>query len=148
MEPSQGLPSEKAGLLLEQVGPNELVERGGRTRWEILREQLTGILTLILFAAAVISFALAQHPEDYIDGFVILAIIVLNAALGYTQEMKAEQSMAALKRMAVPTVRVRRNGRLQEITARELVPGDIVILETGNVIPADGRVLASQNMRV
>ncbi len=148
VEPSQGLASEKAVLLLEQVGPNELVERGGRTRWEILREQLTGILTLILFAAAVISFVLAQHPEEYIDGFVILAIIVLNAALGYTQEMKAEQSMAALKRMAVPTVRVRRNGQVQEITARELVPGDIVILETGNVVPADGRVVASQNLRV
>jgi Ca2+-transporting ATPase len=148
VEATQGLSAEQAGLLLEQVGYNELVERGGRTRWEILREQLTGILTLILFAAAIISFVLAQHPEEYIDGFVILAIIVLNAALGYSQEMKAEQSMAALKRMAVPTVRVRRAGKLQELSARDLVPGDIVILETGNVVPADGRVLASQNLRV
>ena len=143
-----GLSSAEAQARQEQYGPNELVEKGGRTKWQILRDQLTGILTLILFAAAVISFVLAEHPEEYIDGFVILAIIVLNAALGYTQELKAEQSMAALKRMAVPQVRIRRDGRVQEISARDLVPGDIVLLETGNVVPADGRVLESTNMRV
>ncbi|MBP1703710.1 MAG: pacL [Chloroflexi bacterium] len=143
-----GLSSAEAQARQEQYGPNELVEKGGRTKWQILRDQLTGILTLILFAAAVISFVLAEHPEEYIDGFVILAIIVLNAALGYTQELKAEQSMAALKRMAVPHVRIRRDGRVQEISARDLVPGDIVLLETGNVVPADGRVLESTNMRV
>ena len=140
----QGLGAEEARNRLVEFGPNELVERGGRTRWQILVEQLTGVLTLILFAAAIISMFLGE----YLDAVVILAIIVLNAALGFTQEYRAEQSMAALKRMAVPTVRVRRDSRLQEVSARDLVPGDIVILEAGNVVPADGRVLASVNLRV
>ena len=141
---TQGLPAEEVRQRQEQVGFNELVERGGRTRWQILVEQLTGILTLILFAAALVSIFLG----DYIDAVVILAIVVLNAALGYTQEYRAEQSMAALKRMAVPSVRVLRDGRVQEISARDLVPGDAVLLETGNVVPADGRVLESVNLRV
>src|SRR5690606_3907839 len=70
-----------------------------------------------------------------------------NGVLGYTQEYRAEQSMAALKKMSVPIVRVRRDGKLQEIGARDLVPGDIVVLETGNIVPADGRVISSVNMR-
>ena len=127
----------------QKYGRNELVERGGRTPWQILIEQLSGILTLILVGAAVISLFL----KEYIDAVVILAIVVLNAVLGFFQEYRAEQSMAALKRMAVPTVRVRRQGRTQEISANQLVPGDIVILETGNVVPADGRVLESINLR-
>jgi Ca2+-transporting ATPase len=127
----------------QKFGLNELVERGGRTRWQILVEQLSGILTLILVGAALISLFLGE----YIDAVVILAIVVLNAALGFFQEYKAEQSMAALKRMAVPTVRVRRQGGIQEISANQLVPGDIVILETGNVVPADGRVLEGVNLR-
>jgi Ca2+-transporting ATPase len=141
---SQGLTAEDVRRLQEQVGYNELVERGGRTRGQILVEQLTGILTLILFAAALVSIFLG----DYIDSVVILAIVVLNAALGYTQEYRAEKSMAALKRMAVPTVRVLRGGQVQEISSRELVPGDIVLLETGNLVPADGRVLESLNLRL
>jgi Ca2+-transporting ATPase len=140
----QGLSAGEAHRRFERHGPNELVERGGRTRWQILAEQLTGILTLILFAAAFISIFLG----DYIDAVVILAIVVLNAALGYTQEYRAEQSMAALKRLAVPTVRVLRDGQVQEISARQLVPGDVVLLETGNLVPADGRVLESVNLRL
>ena len=75
------------------------------------------------------------------DGGSSDAGVVLNAALGFVQESKAEQSMAALKRMSVPTVRVRRGGELKELSARALVPGDLVVLETGNVVPADGRLL-------
>ena len=85
---------------------------------------------------------------DWLDAVVILAIVVLNAALGFFQEYRAEQSMAALKRLAAPVVRVRRDGRVQEISARDLVPGDVVLLETGNVVPADGRLLQSSNLRV
>ena len=108
-----------------------------------MREQLLNVMTFILLAAAVLSVALG----DWIEAVVILAIVVLNAVLGYTQEHRAEQSMAALKRMSVPTVRVRRDGRVQEISSRDLVPGDVVLLETGNVVPADGRVLESVNLR-
>jgi Ca2+-transporting ATPase len=141
--PSQGLADAEAQKRLAEVGPNELVEKAGRTRWQIIREQLTGILTILLYVAIVISAALG----DWIEAVVILLIVVLNAILGYTQEYRAEQSMAALKRMAVPRVRVRRDGRVQEISARELVPGDIVLLETGNIVPADGRVISGANLK-
>ena len=139
-----GLSSAEAQTRLATVGPNELVERGGRTRREIIVEQLSGVLTILLFVAALVSAVLG----DWIEAVVILVIVVLNAVLGYVQEVKAEQSMAALKRMAVPRVRVRRDGKPQDISARELVPGDVVILETGNIVPADGRVLQSVNLRV
>jgi P-type E1-E2 ATPase len=141
---AQGLSQAGAQQRLAQIGPNELVEKGGRTRWSIIREQLTGVLTILLFVAALISAFLG----DWIEAVVILIIVVLNAVLGYTQEYKAEQSMAALKRMSVPKVRVRRGGQAQEVSAIDLVPGDVVILETGNIVPADGRVLQSVNLRV
>ena len=86
-----------------------------------------------------------QVLGDWIEAIAILIIVVLNGVLGYTQESRAEQSMEALKRMAVPIVRVRRDGQLREVSAREVVPGDVVILETGNIVPADGRVLSSAN---
>ena len=143
-DPASGLSSAEAQERLAKIGPNELVEKGGRTRKEIIVEQLTGVLTILLFIAALISAVLG----DWIEAVVIMIIVVLNAVLGYTQEYKAEQSMAALKRMAVPKVRVRRDGKIQEVSAGDLVPGDLVILETGNIIPADGRVLQSVNMRV
>jgi Ca2+-transporting ATPase len=141
---AQGLSPAEAQQRLAQVGPNELVEKGGRTRWSIIREQLTGVLTILLFVAALVSAFLG----DWIEAVVILIIVVLNAVLGYTQEYKAEQSMAALKRMSVPKVRVRRGGQMQEVSAVDLVPGDVVILETGNIVPADGRVVQSVNLRV
>ena len=144
IDPAQGLSDGEARRRLEKHGPNELTERGGRTKWQILVEQVTNILTLILIGAAVVSIFLG----DILDAVVILAIVVLNALLGFSQEHRAEQAMAALKRMAVPTVRVRRDGKVQEVSARDLVPGDVVLLETGNVVPADGRVLESVNMRV
>ncbi len=138
-----GLVTAEATQRLAHYGPNELVDRGGRTKWQILIEQFANILTLILIAAAIVSIFLG----DEIEAVVILAIVVLNGILGFTQEYRAEQSMAALKRMSVPTVRVRRDGSLQQVSARDLVPGDIVVLETGNVVPADGRVLQSVNLR-
>ena len=134
-----GLSAAEAVLRQERYGFNELVERGGRTRWQILLDQIKGVLTLILVGAALISIFL----EEYVDSVVILAIVVLNAILGFVQEYRAEQSMAALKRMAVPTVRVRREAHVQEVSALDLVPGDIVLLVTGNVVPSDGRVLLS-----
>src|SRR3989304_9713112 len=141
---TQGLTEEEARRRLEKYGLNELVARGVRTIWQIIWEQLTGILTLILAGAAVVSIILG----DMIDATAIAAIVILNAALGSSQEYKAEQSLAALKRMSVPTIRVRRNGRIEEVSALLLVPGDVVLLETGNVVPADGRVLESVNLRI
>jgi Ca2+-transporting ATPase len=141
---SGGLASAEVGQRNVQYGFNELVGKEERTRWQILAEQLSGVLTVLLLIAALISALLG----DWMEAIVILVIVVLNAVFGYLQEFKAEQSMAALKRMAVPMVRARRDGRIQEISARELVPGDVIVLETGNIVPADGRVLESINLRV
>ena len=140
---ASGLSDEEVNRRLAQYGPNELVERSGRSRWEILVEQFSNILTLLLIAAAIVSALLG----DWLEAVVILIIVVLNGVLGYVQESRAEQSMAALKKMSVPRVRVRRDTRVQEVSASSLVPGDVVILETGNVVPADGRMLYSMNLR-
>lgn len=143
-DPSQGLDEAEAKRRLEQYGPNELTEQEGRSPWRIILDQLKGVMILILFAAVLISIFLG----DYADAIAILAIIVLNAALGFQQEYKAERSMAALKKLAVPMVKVKRGGLVQELPSRLLVPGDIVLLETGNLVPADGRVLESINLRI
>ena len=95
-----GLSEQEAAARLEKYGPNQLTEQSGRSKWEILREQLSGIMVIILVVAAIVSVILG----DYADAVVILAIVVLNAALGFQQDYKAEQSMAALKQMAVPVV--------------------------------------------
>jgi Ca2+-transporting ATPase len=139
-----GLTAAEAARRLEEYGPNELVERGTKSPWAIFLEQFTGIMVVILMISATVSVFLGETT----DAIVILIIVVLNAVLGFTQEYKAERAMAALKRMAVPHVRVRRDGHLQEVTARELVPGDIIQLETGNSIPADARLLEAANLRV
>jgi Ca2+-transporting ATPase len=139
-----GLTTSTANLRLGQFGPNELVERGLQSPWIILWEQVTGLMVLILIAAAIVSGALG----DWKDAIVILAIVVLNALLGFSQEFRAEQAMAALKQLAVPRVKTRRDGHVAEVSARELVPGDIVLLEAGALVPADGRLLESVNLRV
>ena len=139
-----GLTNAEAAERLAEFGPNELVERGLKSPWRILWEQLTSTMVVILIIAAVVSAFLG----DFKDSIAILAIVIVNAILGFRQEYRAEQAMAALKKMAVPTVKVRREGHVHEISARELVPGDIVLLETGNLVPADCRLLESTNLRV
>jgi Ca2+-transporting ATPase len=141
---ANGLDDAQVARLREQYGPNELVERGLKSPWKILMEQLTGIMIIILLVSAAISVILGE----YTDAIVILVIVVLNAALGFSQEYKAEQAMAALKRMAVPKVKVRRGGHLQERPARELVPGDIIQLDAGDSVPADARLVESVNLRL
>jgi Ca2+-transporting ATPase len=140
----RGLSSQEAARRLEHYGFNELVETGRKSPWRILWEQMTSIMVVILIIAAVISLVLGE----YLDAVVITAIILINAAIGFQQEYKAEEAMSALKQMAVPVVKVRRDGHVSEISARELVPGDIVLLEAGNLVPADSRLVDSTNMRV
>ena len=127
-----------------EIGPNELVERGRKSPWRIVWEQLTATMVIVLIVAAILSAFLG----DYKDVIVILAIVALNAILGFTQEYRAERALAALKKMAVPIVRVRRSGKVQQVSARDLVPGDLVLLEAGAFVPADGRVLESVNLRI
>ncbi|MCB9422417.1 MAG: cation-translocating P-type ATPase [Ardenticatenaceae bacterium] len=141
---NNGLSNEEAKKRLQQYGVNELIEKGTKNPWLILWDQIKEIMVVILLVAAAVSAFL----REFNDVIVIMAIVILNAILGFTQEYRAEQAIAALKKLSVPTVRVRRNGRIEEISARELVPGDIVMLEAGNLIPADGRLLESINLKV
>lgn len=139
-----GLTAKQVNAQREKHGTNELIERGGRTPLQILWEQLTATMVLILIAAAVLAGLLGDTKNT----IAILSIVVLYALLGFVQEYRAEQAIAALKKMSVPNVRVIRDGKLQDLSARELVPGDIVQLETGNVIPADLRLLEAVNLRI
>lgn len=138
-----GLSSEEAGKRLERFGRNELEERGAVSSWRILLRQFQELMVIILIIAAIISLALGE----IIDTVVIMAIVFINAAIGYSQEQRAEEAMAALKKMAIPTVRVRRDGEVKEISSTDLVPGDIVLLEAGNVVPADGRMIEGANLK-
>jgi P-type Ca2+ transporter type 2C len=138
-----GLSTAEAQARLENYGPNELEERGMKSRWRILWEQFTEIMVVILVIAAIISVILGEMT----DAIVIMAIVVMNALLGYSQEARAEEAIAALKKMAVPTVRVKRDGHIVEVSAREIVPGDIIFLEAGNKVPADGRLVESANLQ-
>ena len=139
-----GLTAAEAKSRLAQFGLNELVEKGTKNPWLILLDQLRDAMVIILIIAALVSGFLGEVQ----DVIVILAIVILNAAIGFSQEYRAEQAIAALKKLAVPTVKVRRDGQLAEISARELVPGDVVLLEAGNLVPADGRLVKSVNLRV
>ncbi len=139
-----GLTDVEAQARIAQYGHNELIERGIKSPWRILLEQLAEPMVLILIAAAVVSGVLGELA----DVIVILLIVIVNAVIGVTQEYRAEQAIAALKKLAVPTVKVRRNGQPQSISSRDLVPGDIVRLEAGDFVPADGRILESANLRI
>lgn len=141
---AKGLSDDEAGARLEKYGPNALIERGMKSPWVILWEQLTGVMVVILLVAGLVSAVMGE----YTDAVVIAIIVVLNALLGLTQEYRAEKAMAALKRMSVPTVRIRRNGDVREIPSVDLVPGDIVLLEAGSLVPADCRLLEAANLRI
>ncbi len=140
-----GLSEEEVTVRRRRHGPNELIEHGVKSVWKILWEQLTSLMVLLLIGAALIS---GLALGEYEDAAVILVIVVLNALLGLHQEYKAEKAMAALKKMAGPKVRVRRDGEVREIPAKDLVPGDVLLLEAGNLVPADCRLIEAANLRI
>lgn len=144
VDAKRGLTTEEARKRLEQFGANELEERGGKKPLLILWEQFTSTMVLILIVAAVISAFLGKPLET----IAISAIVVLFALLGFTQEYRAERAIAALKQLAVPLVRVIRNGHTEQCSARDLVPGDIVLLEAGSAVPADLRLIESSSLMV
>ena len=139
-----GLSAAEAAARLAAHGPNELQETISRPAWKMLLAQFVEPMILILVAAAILSFFLG----DVTEGIAILAIVILFGVLGFIQEYRAEKAMAALKQMSSPVVRVRRDGSLREIPARDLVPGDVVQLEAGNVVPADLRLIEVVNLGV
>jgi len=139
----EGLTDEEAAERLQRFGPNQLKEGRLRSPLAVLGGQFTEVMVVVLLVAAVISFLTGQTT----DAIMILIIVILNAILGFTQEYRAERAMAALKELAVPSVKLRRNGQVREVDATRLVPGDVILLEAGAKIPADSRVLESVNLR-
>ncbi|MGB3309352.1 MAG: cation-translocating P-type ATPase [Nodosilinea sp.] len=132
-----------------QYGPNELEETGGRPAWRILLDQFTNIMLLMLVAVAVVSGVLSFRNQEFPkDAIAIFAIVILNGVLGYLQESRAEKALAALKQMASPSVLVQRDDRLQEVPSQDLVPGDIMLLEAGDQVAADGRLLEAVNLQL
>ncbi|MHB8091033.1 MAG: cation-translocating P-type ATPase [Syntrophales bacterium] len=141
---AKGLNEVEAQVRLRKYGPNELRERPRPGFFTLLLNQFNNFLVIILIVAAVVTVLLGE----YIDAIAITVIIVLNAVLGVFQESKAEQAIAALKKMAAPHAQVIRDGRQTSIPGRELVVGDIVLLEAGNFVPADMRLVESVNLKV
>jgi Ca2+-transporting ATPase len=144
VDPVTGLSSDEAVARHLHYGPNRLREAPPRSRWLLLADQFKGVLILVLIGAAI----LAAVIGDLTDAMVILAVVFINAFLGFSQEHRAEQSLAALKKMLAPTAEVRRDGQTMTLSAEELVPGDIVLLGSGDRIPADGRVIAAHSFEV
>ena len=146
----QGLTSQMAAERLAQKGRNELAETDGKKSlfWRFLA-QFDDFMILLLLGAAVVSVVISRlsGENDVLDAVMILGIVVLNAALGLFQESKAEKTLEALKKMAAPHARVIRDGIVREISAAEVVPGDLLLLETGDAVCADGRVVESRSLK-
>ncbi len=140
----QGLASEEADQRFQEAGPNQLAEVQPTTFWQMLWEQFNSFVVLLLLVAAAISALLG----DYIESAVIVTIVILNTTLGVLQERRAEQALAALRKLAAPEAHVIRDGHRQVISATRLVPGDVVLLETGNFVPADIRLFETVNLRI
>ena len=140
----KGLSEEEAVKRLEQYGSNELEHKKRRTIWNMLIDQFKDFMIIILIIAAVVSGLMGEIT----DAVIILAIVILNALMGVVQENKAEESLAALKKMAAPHAKVRRSGRPDVIDAAKLVPGDVVVLETGDFVPADLRLIETSNLKI
>ena len=138
-----GLTGQEAARRLEKYGPNELREGGKKSTARIFLEQFLDFLVIILIIAAGVSAVLG----DVESMIVILAVITMNAILGTVQTVKAEASLDSLKQMSAPTAKVLRDGKIVQIPGREVVPGDIVILEAGDAVCADGRVLESASLK-
>lgn len=142
--PESGLTSEEAFRRLSSYGPNQLTEAPGVSFWQMLIDQFNNFVVILLIVAAVISALLGDIEE----AAAILAIVILNATLGVIQERRAEQALAALKKLSAPEAQVVRDGQRQSISSTKLVPGDIVLLEAGNYVPADIRLLEAANLRI
>ena len=142
--PEKGLSPSQVNDRIAQYGLNEIVERGGRSPLRIIWEQVTATMVLVLIAAALAAGLLGDTKNTIAIG----AIVILYTLLGFVQEYRAEQAISALKKMSAPKVRVMRNSALQELSARGLVPGDIIQLEAGNVLSADVRLLEAVNLRI
>jgi len=145
-----GLSQDEAQRRLEKYGDNILKEKKKESLFVKFIKQFNDFMIIILIVASIISavMAYAEGTGDYIDSIIIIVIVIFNAIMGLVQEEKAEKSLEALKKMSAPIAKVRRNGRIEEIEAIKVVPGDIVILEAGNYVPADCRLISSNDLKI
>ena len=141
---AQGLPSGDVAGRLAESGPNELQAAAGVSPWRLLLDQFRNVLILILLVAVALSLVLGHATEA-----IVIAVIVLFAAvLGFAQEYRAERAIEALGRMAAPTATVVRDGEEQDVAARDLAPGDVVLVHTGDRVPADARLVEVANLKI
>ncbi|MBO8171107.1 MAG: calcium-transporting P-type ATPase, PMR1-type [Bacillaceae bacterium] len=140
----KGLTSKEAQKRLDKTGENEIKEKDRISPFTLLLNQFKDFMVLVLLAATLISGLLGE----YTDAITIIAIVVINGILGFVQEFRAEKSLKALKELTAPMARVIRDGNMQEIAAKELVPGDIVVFEGGDRVPADIRILSAKGLQI
>ena len=133
-----------------KFGLNKLEEKNKESIFIKFVKQFNDFMIIILIIASIISAVVArlEGNNDYIDSIIIIAIVVFNAIMGLVQEAKAEKSLEALKKMTAPTCKVKRNGQISTIKSEQIVPGDIVLLEAGNYVPADCRLISSSNLKI
>ena len=145
-----GIETEEAKKRLEHFGENKLTNKKKENIFIKFIKQFNDFMIIILIIASIISAIITKMngENDYIDSIIIIAIVVFNAIMGLIQEAKAEKSLEALKNMTAPVAKVRRNGKVETISANEVVPGDIILLEAGNYVPADARLISCSNLKV
>ena len=147
---STGLTGQEVKLRQEKYGENKLKEGKKKSLFARLLEQFKDVMIIILLLAAVVSFVIAcveQNPSEFFEPVLILLIVLINAIMGVVQESKAEKALDALKNMSAPHAKVLRDGKEQIISASELVPGDIILLEAGDFVPADARLIKSVSLK-
>ena len=150
----QGLSDEQAAARLEKYGPNKLQEKPPRTFLMRFIDQMKDVMILILLAAALVSLGMSIYhylhgmEADWVEPIVIVVIVLLNGILGVIQESKAEAALEALKKMSAPLARILRNGTEMAVPSAELVPGDIILLEAGDFVPADCRLIHSASLKI
>lgn len=146
---SSGLTTAEAKKRLEQYGYNQIESESGKSFLRMFLEQFRSFMIIVLLVAAAVSGVVGvMEGEGLLDTYIIMGILIVNALIGAVQEKRAETSLEALKELAAPLSKVLRNGSVTEVSTRELVPGDIVILETGAVIPADIRLTEAVNLKI
>jgi Ca2+-transporting ATPase len=150
VDPKKGLSQQEVDTRLLTYGENKLTSKKKKSLWSLFFAQLNDLLIYVLLVAAILTIvasALEGHVE-YTDAIIILAVVLINALIGVFQESKAEKAVEALKKMSTPKALVRRDNQAIEVDSHQLVPGDIVILEAGRLIPADLRIIESMNLQI
>lgn len=145
----EGLSSKEAGQRLNKYGFNRLESKKNKSLWKKFLEQISNFMVIVLLFAALISYIVAtiNHESDIFDPIMILIIVIINSIIGIIQESKAEKAIEALQKLSSPTARAIRNGSQVVIKYDEIVPGDIIVLEPGDFVPADARLIESNSLR-